>query len=113
MTNFNWIDLSSYSDGDGPGASLGALITLPAIVVDGHRLTQQRGWNPTGWISFNMSLATIVAEVGKSSTSIGFTIRQYGYGYGYRGSYTVVFALAVLLAHAVVTIGYIFYSIYH
>lgn len=36
-TNFTWIDVSSYSNGDGPGASLGALITLPAIAVDGAR----------------------------------------------------------------------------
>ncbi len=29
--------MSSYSDGDGPGASLGALITLPTLAVDGAR----------------------------------------------------------------------------
>ena len=33
VTNFTWVDVSSYSDGDGPGASLGALITLPTIAV--------------------------------------------------------------------------------
>ena len=33
-TNFTWVDVSSYSDGDGPGASLGALITLPSLAVD-------------------------------------------------------------------------------
>ena len=33
-TNFTWVDVSSYSDGDGPGASLGALITLPTLAVD-------------------------------------------------------------------------------
>ncbi len=36
-TNFTWVDVSSYSDGDGPGASLGALITLPTLAVDGAR----------------------------------------------------------------------------
>lgn len=33
-TNSTWIDVSSYSDGDGPGASLGALITLPHVTVN-------------------------------------------------------------------------------
>ena len=36
-TNFTWVDVSSYSDGDGPGASLGALITLPTLAVDDAR----------------------------------------------------------------------------
>lgn len=36
-TNFTWVDVSSYSDGDGPGASLGALVTLPTIAIDDAR----------------------------------------------------------------------------
>lgn len=94
--------------------------TVPYIFFDqgpnhtrAHRLTQQRGWNSSGWAYLNTSLTTFVADVGTSSSPIGFTIRRYGYGYGYRDSHTVVFALAVLLAHAVVAIGYIFSSIYH
>lgn len=36
-TNFTWVDISKYSDGNGPGASLGALITLPILAVDDVR----------------------------------------------------------------------------
>lgn len=42
-TNFTWVDLSSCSDGDGPGASLGALVTLPTVAVD------DAGKNSTFW----------------------------------------------------------------
>ena len=61
----------------------------------------------------NASLAAFDAKAAAWITRIDFTIERYGYGYGYQGSSTVVFGLAVLLTYAAVAIGYILYSIYH
>ena len=44
-TNFTWIDVSSYSNGYGPGASLGALITLPTLATTNTTYTE----NSTFW----------------------------------------------------------------
>lgn len=77
------------------------------------RLTQQYGWSSSVLAVMNKSLTAFDTEFDGSFTRITFTIEQYGYGYGYRGSSTVQFALAVLLTHAAVAIGYILYSIHH
>ncbi len=76
-------------------------------------LEQQFGWNTSGLVSLNKSLAALDADVRTSSTPIDFTIERYGYGYGYHSSATVAFGLAVLLTYAAVAIAYILYSIYH
>ncbi|MCJ1426967.1 hypothetical protein MMC29_004870 [Sticta canariensis] len=77
------------------------------------RLTQQKGWNPSGIGTIDMGLAAFDEESDAFLTPIDFTIKRYGYGHGWQGSFTVAFALAVLLTHAVVAFGYILYSIYN
>ena len=89
------------------------------VFVDGQnctkykRLTQQEGWNHSGLGDIDVGLAAFAAESDAFWTLIDFTIKRYGYGHGYQGSFTVTFALAVLLMHTVVATGYILYSIYN
>ncbi|KAI4149591.1 MAG: hypothetical protein L6R39_002462 [Caloplaca ligustica] len=47
-TNFTWVDVSSYSHGNGPGASLNALVTMPYIDLldEGSDLSQQSALIP-------------------------------------------------------------------
>lgn len=93
--------------------------TQPYLVFEGRnntrfkRLTQQQGWSPSRMADTNMTLTTFDTEMATSATQIGLIIERYGYGYGFKGSATVAFALGVLLAHAVVAIGYILFSSYH
>ncbi|MCJ1470149.1 hypothetical protein MMC07_008794 [Pseudocyphellaria aurata] len=77
------------------------------------RLTQQQGWSASGIAEANENLTAFAADVGTSATQIDLIIERYGYGYGFKGSATLAFALGVLLAHAVMAIVYILLSFIH
>lgn len=77
---------------------------LGAVVAEG--LSRQTYYSQT---LANFSGSTF----DESGTPVGFTIKRYGYGFGYQDTSTVIFGLAVLLTHAVVAFAYILHSLYH
>ena len=76
------------------------------------RLTQQKGWDRSGLIVTNMSVAEFDEVVNGSFTSVDLTVMRFGYGYGYKKSATVEFGIAILLIHAFAVMAYFIHTLH-
>lgn len=85
-TNFTWIDVSSYSDGD--GASLGALVTLPTLANDYARTTStywdasQQSWLVPCLINAKWAAANLQYVPNDSNQIIQNTTKMGTFGMG-------------------------------